>query len=105
MAFPMPSQQITLVVLIHAKPGQEAHLEKELHAMIAPSRAEAGCVNYDLHRDPQNPLLYSFYENWRTAADLDAHRLTPHYVAFKAATGPLVEKVEVHTLEMISQRA
>ncbi|MBX9822292.1 MULTISPECIES: antibiotic biosynthesis monooxygenase [Nitrobacteraceae] len=40
---------------------------------FAPSRAEQGCINYDLHRSTEDPELWCVYENWRSADDLAAH--------------------------------
>ena len=99
----MFTEQVTLVVFLHAKPGQEGALEQELLAMIAPSRAETGCVDYHLHRDPQEQTFFCFYENWRDQAAVEFHRQTPHYLAFKKAIEPLVEKVDRRTLSMVSK--
>jgi quinol monooxygenase YgiN len=45
---------------------------------VAPTRAEAGCVNYDYHVDVEDPNVFVFYESWRSRDDLDAHLKAPH---------------------------
>lgn len=75
---------VILTASMRAKPGQEEELGRRLHALIAPTRAEAGCVIYDLHRSTEDPAAWMFYEVWRTKADLEQHGRTPHLTGFKA---------------------
>lgn len=49
------NQQLTLIAILQAKPGQGDELGRRLMALSAPARAEAGNVNYDLHRSNQDP--------------------------------------------------
>ena len=39
--------------------------------MLAPTRREAGCLHYDLHRADDDPGLFFFHETW---ASVDHHR-------------------------------
>ena len=75
------SEQLTVIARLRAKAGQHAHLREELQRLVTPTRAEAGCVCYDLHISKSEPGFFMFYEVWRSAADLDAHFKTPHMVA------------------------
>jgi quinol monooxygenase YgiN len=69
---------ITVVATFQAKPGKEAELKKALISLVAPTRAEAGCLNYDLHVSPDDAGKFLFHENWTTKAALDAHLKMPH---------------------------
>ena len=40
---------LSLVARIKAKPGKEAELRQVLTALVQPTRAEEGCLTYDLH--------------------------------------------------------
>ena len=71
---------LTILVLIPAKPGKGDDLDKALKALLAPTRAEKGCVSYDAHRSNDNPELFMMYETWESQAHLDAHFQTPHMV-------------------------
>jgi quinol monooxygenase YgiN len=73
----MASEQVTVVVRLRAKPGREAQVQQELHALLAPTRAERGCINYDMHTAPNDPSLFLFYENWESEALLQAHLQNP----------------------------
>jgi quinol monooxygenase YgiN len=74
----MPDEPVTVVVRIRAKEGCEAEVRKELLALLAPTRVEKGCLNYDMHEMPDEPTLFLFHEAWRSEADLDRHLMEPH---------------------------
>ncbi len=74
----MNATPLTVIALLKAKPGQESVLRELLTSFIAPTRLEAGCLNYDLHETIDAPGYFAFHENWRSQADLDAHMKTPH---------------------------
>ena len=74
----MSAKNITVVATFQARPGKEAELKKALLTLVAPTRKEAGCINYDLHQSPDEPGKFLFHENWTTKAALDAHLQMPH---------------------------
>jgi quinol monooxygenase YgiN len=49
-------------------------------------------VNYDLHQGVEDPSTFFFYENWESAAQLDAHLATPHLVRFAGMIGDLLDE-------------
>lgn len=49
-----------------------------LRAMLAPTRQEFGCLNYDLHSSEDDPGLFFFHETWGSVNDHRAHLDTPH---------------------------
>jgi len=77
----MSAKTVTVVATFHAKPGQEAALKNALIGLVAPTRKEAGCINYDLHALPEDPAKFLFHENWTTKAHLDAHLQSAHIQA------------------------
>jgi quinol monooxygenase YgiN len=83
--------QVTNIAFIRAKAGRSEELGRRLLALVAPSRQEAGCMNYDLHRSDSDPDIWCVYENWRSADDLAAHFTLPHMQAFIADVPALVE--------------
>jgi quinol monooxygenase YgiN len=68
---------VTVVATFEARPGKEIELRNALVGLVAPTRQEAGCLNYDLHVAPENPAKFLFHENWTTKAALDTHLQTP----------------------------
>jgi len=99
----MPGQKLTVLARIKAKAGREEEVLSEIRSLIAPTRAEAGCINYDLHRAQDDPALFCLYENWRSRKDLDEHLATPYLQAFLGkAPEMLAEPVDLSFWEMVS---
>ena len=80
----MEDNHVILNVHIEAVPGHEERLASQLLALVAPSRKEAGCQVYELHRDPKSPGKFMFYERFRSQAALDEHLASPYFKAFVA---------------------
>jgi quinol monooxygenase YgiN len=76
------SEPLTLIVRVRAKAGQESRLRQELQRLLEPTRAEAGCIGYELHQSQTDPALFALYENWTSQAALDAHFQTSYLQAY-----------------------
>jgi quinol monooxygenase YgiN len=74
----MASQRVTVVVRLKARAGKEAQVRQELFNLLAPTRAEDGCLNFDMHEAPNDPALFMFHENWTSEDALAQHFETPH---------------------------
>ena len=98
MIYPMNAKSLTVIAQIKAKPGQENAVRQELLSLVAPSRRDAGCLNYDLHQALDNPALFLFHENWTSKAHLDAHLQKPDLQAVLARLGQLVAEPPQITL-------
>ena len=97
---------LTVVARIKAKAGMEERVRGELMALVAPTRSESGCINYDLHQSVDDKGLFLFYENWVSRKDLDEHLNMPYLQSFlKKADEILAEPVEIALWDMISEQA
>jgi quinol monooxygenase YgiN len=94
MATPTDSRRdlLTVIARMHARPGKEDELREALQSLVAPTVQEKGCVNYDLHQGVEDPGWFFFYENWESAADLDAHLAAPHLVEFAGRLDDLLDE-------------
>ena len=81
---------LTVIANMRAKPGKEQELRSALEALVRPTSEEDGYVNYDLHQAVDDPAVFYFYENWESAAALDAHLAKPHLTQFAARIGELL---------------
>ncbi len=81
----------TNLALIRAKPDRSDELGDALLALVAPSRAEPGCLSYDIHRSNDDPVLWMTYENWKSAADLEQHFGQPHMRDFVKRIPELID--------------
>jgi len=78
----MDDEHIVLNVHLEAVVGREQDLERELRALLAPTRSELGCLAYELHRDPEHPGRFMFYEKFKSQAALDEHVNSPYFKKF-----------------------
>src|SRR5579862_6305325 len=100
------ARQLTVIAFIRAKHGAEQELGRRLKALVEPSRAEPGCINYDAHCDRDDPRMWVMYENWKDRSDLDHHFTMPYPKAFIADLPQFVEgEIEMHYLDMQSAMA
>lgn len=83
------------------KPGCDmAEIGAWIDELIAKSRADAGCVDYDVMRSHSRPRTMMFCETWLSQQALDAHAATAHFTRLvpliKACTvaGTKVNKFE-----------
>ncbi len=86
----MSDERVFIFASLKPKAGKEAELETILRGMCPPSRAEEGCVFYNLYKPTEGGASFHFFECWRDAAALDAHRQMPHFKDFRARAGDLL---------------
>ena len=85
------SEAIRVVAHIHARPGKEEELKDVLKGLLEPTHREAGCREYRLYQNKQDPRDLTFVEEWDSDAALDAHLATPHLEAAVAAMAEIVD--------------
>ena len=90
----LPKGAVTLVVMLRAKEGQQLLLEAELRALVAPTRKEEGCLQYDLHAAADHPGSYLLHEVWASREDHGAHTRTPHFLRWNARKDALLTSRE-----------
>ncbi|MFT7528499.1 MAG: quinol monooxygenase YgiN [Arenicella sp.] len=64
---------------IKALPAKVEQLTAILEAMLAPSRAEAGCISYRFFRSHDDSNSFLFYEQWQDMAAIEFHFATEHF--------------------------
>lgn len=75
-----------------------SRLKEELLHMVAETRKEPGCINYDLHQFADDPAKFLFYENWESRAHLDRHAQSAHIQSFRARSSEFLENPTEITL-------
>ena len=79
---------ITKRVTFIAKEGSEAKMKELLSAMVVPSKAEDGCIFYDIFSYDNNPRKFMAVESWRDEVALDGHKASSHYAVYKSSYEP-----------------
>jgi quinol monooxygenase YgiN len=93
--------KVIVLAVINAKPGCEAALGEILGGLVEPTRLEAGCERYDLHRDLANPASLVFLETWADRDALQAHMSTPRFLAARARQEALVTGRDIRILQPV----
>jgi quinol monooxygenase YgiN len=102
----MTDKKVTVLARFKARKGMEEPLKQAIMACVAPTRAEAGCINYDLHQLADDKGTLVLYENWVSKQDLDVHLEMPYLRELKAKAGELcAEPIEITLWEMVSKPA
>ncbi len=97
----MSDKQLTITASILAKPEKREMVRQSLLNLIAPTRKEKGCLNYDLHQDNENPNRFFFYENWESRDLWQNHNASDHIAAHRKATQDAVVEVVIHEMTPI----
>lgn len=89
------SETLVIVAIIEANAGQEGLVRSALSKLIEPTLKEAGCIQYDLHQDNDNPSLFMFYETWENRELWQDHLKSPHIIANKSATQGAIASITI----------
>ncbi|MCA8880511.1 MAG: antibiotic biosynthesis monooxygenase [Rhodobacteraceae bacterium] len=93
---------LTIVAELTAHPGKEDALREALKAIIPPTLAEPGCIQYDMHEDNDRPGHFVFYETWENREIWDtSHNVAPHILAFHKDRDALVAHFALYELTRI----
>ncbi len=91
--------ELHVVATIPAKPEAVDAIRAALQTLVAATRAEEGCLAYDLYESGAAPGTFVTIERWTDQGALDAHLQMPHVAdAFAAADGALAGEVAIHPL-------
>ncbi len=97
----MPDRKLTILVKILAKEEKRELVKNELLKLIDVTRAEEGCICYDLHQDNENPNLFLFYENWTNRDLWQKHMNNAHLAEYVKATENAVEEFILNEMTQI----
>ncbi|WP_186140154.1 putative quinol monooxygenase [Burkholderia gladioli] len=94
--------EIAVVATIIAKPGMEDKLLEQVGTIVGPTRLEAGALQYDLHRDRDDPRRFVFFERWESEAALAAHAQSAHILAYRKAAVDFIDSAEIRVMQRIA---
>ncbi len=97
----MANPIIVLIATAKAKAGMRETLLEQLQTLIAPTRAEDGCMQYELNEDAQNAGTFIFIEKWASQEQLDAHSASAHLKAFVEMSTESLESLNIQKLHYI----
>ena len=85
---------ICLNVLLTAKdPADVPTIRDHLSRAMQKSRAEPGCLRFDVYHSTAEPRRFTLVEHWASQEALEAHRLAEAYTQiYKPHVMPLVDR-------------
>ncbi|HEY1690887.1 MAG TPA: putative quinol monooxygenase [Polyangiaceae bacterium] len=95
-----------LFAKVTVKPAEMDRFWKYLQFDVEGSRAEAGCLRFDVLRDEKASNVFYLYEVYRDHAAYALHQEAAHFKTFFAEAGDTLEGApEVHVAEVLSPAA
>ncbi|MCL1138532.1 putative quinol monooxygenase [Shewanella pneumatophori] len=92
---------LTIVANIIANEGSVELVKAELIKLIDITRSEAGCIQYELHQDNENPAHFTFFENWSSRELWQDHMGAQHLADYLAATEGAVASFTVNEMTQV----
>jgi len=92
---------ITKSVTFIAKEGNEAKMKELLSAMVIPSKAEEGCLFYEIFQYENEPRRFMAVETWESELALNGHKASEHYAVYKSSYEPYCDKKYTDELEVL----
>lgn len=82
-----------IFVTVKIKPElRQRFLEVIEDDATASVRDEPGCLRFEVLQDASDPETYYFFEVYRDEAAIQAHRETPHFARWNAASQELLQR-------------
>ena len=93
--------EVRVIARAVAREGKREKLREALAGMLTPTRAEPGCIVYDLYESNQ-PGRFYFYERWESQAALNAHAASAHFQKLQGEIEGLYEgSMEINILDEV----
>lgn len=102
----MNDEKLVLFARLKVKKDAVDKAKSAALAIVADSRAEDGCLNYDFHQATGDETVFLWHETWTDRKAIEAHGNTAHFKEFSHAIENLTEEpLQVTLTKMVSQKA
>jgi quinol monooxygenase YgiN len=102
----MSDEIIVLFARLKVKKGMETEAKQAALAIVADSRAEEGCLNYDFHQTIDDATIFFWHETWANKSALDAHFEKPYFAELSAKLKDIAEEPpQIILTKMVSEKA
>ncbi|KQM75153.1 hypothetical protein ASE74_04050 [Pedobacter sp. Leaf216] len=92
---------IYLTAIVKSKETTTAALKAVLLDMVANSRKEEACIQYDLHESVSD-RTFIFQEEWKDQLGLDAHNKQPYILSFVEQAATLTDDIIIYKTEKLA---
>ncbi|NMP26981.1 antibiotic biosynthesis monooxygenase [Rahnella sp. SAP-1] len=94
--------EVRIVAPLTVKPEFVEEVTQTLLTIVAASREELGCLQYDLHREIGSSNSFIFYERWRSEEAVAQHEDTEHFKHFVSQLEGKLEKIEIKKMKVLA---
>ena len=102
----MTNDEIVLFARLKVKKEAVEAAKQSALVIVADSRAEAGCLNYDFHQAIDDETVFLWHETWTDREAIEAHGNSKHFAEFSAAIKDFTEEpLQVTLTKMVSRKA
>lgn len=96
---------ITIFATVVAKPDSIAQVEEALRRVIPLTRAEPGCVRYELFGSEDHLGSFHLLETYADEATLSSHHASPHFAALVTSlSDKLAQEIRIERLLPLQTR-
>lgn len=92
---------LNIVATFKIKSEFKSEFQTEFKKIVEGSRAEAGCLQYDLHQDINDANTYVFLEKWQSQEIINQHNQTAHFKHFIAFCEGKTDSITVNVLSKV----
>ena len=89
---------ISITVILEVDPAQLAAAEAAILANAEASRAEPGCLRFEVSRHVDKPNVFALAELYQDQAAVDAHYATEHFATWKEAAAAHQWVIQKHSM-------
>jgi len=98
----LTDHHMVLVAEMRASPECEKKLYNLLGPLAEQTRAEPGCLTYDIHQSSADSELFFVYQIWQDETTFEAHCRKDYTLAFKNAAPEFLEgPIKLHKWKIL----
>lgn len=88
--------QLNIIATITVKPEFQ-----EAFKLVTGSRAEPGCLRYELNQSIEDPNIYIVVERWQSQQAIDLHNTTAHFTEFANFAKDHVDGLSISVVKQV----
>ena len=101
----MSDEKIILVARLKVREDAVEEAKRLAFGIVDDSRAEEGCVNYDIHQAIDDQTIFVWHETWKDKSALDEHFEKSYTKEFFAKAGAIAaEQPQITVTKMITEK-
>ena len=81
---------ITITAIFKCDPEFLVQLKNLFEPLVAATRKEEACIQYDLHQSNEDENIFIMMEQWADDQGFDQHLKTNHFITFAEQVPPLL---------------